>query len=364
MIAKATSFKAMTVKFDHSAYPIFIGAGLLAQPSLLMPYLAGEQLLIVTDPTIAALHLETLLGTLPKTFSLSVLQLPGGEAHKNIQTIDLIFDVLLKEGHRRHTTLIALGGGVIGDMTGFAAACYQRGVAFIQIPTTLLAQVDSSIGGKTGVNHKLGKNMIGAFHQPRCVIIDTDVLATLPPREFHAGLAEVIKHALIADADFFVWLEKNIQDLLAQDSQILQEAIFRSCQIKARIVALDEKEQGLRAHLNLGHTFGHSLEHTLGYGVWLHGEAVAVGLVLAIKLSVAQGWIEADLIERLENLLKKIGLPIRFPPTCTPEQLLTAMLRDKKNNTQQIRLVLLKKLGEACITDTLNSEEILELLRQ
>ena len=290
--------QTLTVDLGDRSYPIFIGENLLNRAELFMPYIAGKQVLIVSNTTIAPLYLDTLRATLSVERVDSVI-LPDGEQYKTLDQLNTIFDDLLERRHNRTTTLIALGGGVIGDMTGFAAACYQRGVAFIQVPTTLLSQVDSSVGGKTGVNHPLGKNMIGAFHQPRCVVADIDTLRTLPAREFSAGIAEIVKYGLICDREFYVWLTRHMAGLMARDAQLLGEAIYRSCANKARVVAADEREGGLRAILNLGHTFGHAIETAQGYGVWLHGEAVAVGMIMAADLSARLGWISAAEVDAL-----------------------------------------------------------------
>jgi 3-dehydroquinate synthase len=287
--------------------------------------------------------------------------LPDGEQHKTLAVLSRIYDKLLEDKHNRTTTLIALGGGVVGDMTGYAAASYQRGVNFIQIPTTLLSQVDSSVGGKTGVNHPLGKNMIGAFHQPQCVIADINTLATLPPRELSAGLAEVIKYGLIGDKGFYGWLEANMAGLIACDQLLLSEAIFRSCANKAKVVASDEKESGIRAILNLGHTFGHAIETAQGYGNWLHGEAVATGMLLAADLSARMGWVDASEVTRLKLLLQLAQLPV-IPPPMSCEQFLTLMAVDKKVLDGRLRLVLLKQIGEAVITSEVAEAEVRAML--
>ena len=285
--------QTLTVDLGDRSYPIHIGSGLLGQPDLILPHLAQKRVMIVTNTTVAPLYLARLTATL-EAGGVTVAQvvLPDGEAYKNWETLNLIFDALLTDRAERKTTLIALGGGVIGDMTGFAAASYQRGVPFIQIPTTLLSQVDSSVGGKTGINHPLGKNMIGAFYQPKLVLADTDTLKTLPARELSAGLAEVIKYGLIWDADFLAWLEANMDKLRALDPAAITHAIYRSCEIKAQVVGQDEREGGIRAILNLGHTFGHAIETGMGYGNWLHGEAVAAGMVLAAQTSQRLGWLD------------------------------------------------------------------------
>jgi 3-dehydroquinate synthase len=288
--------------------------------------------------------------------------LPDGEQYKTLETTQRIFDALIEGRYDRQTTLIALGGGVVGDITGFAAACYQRGVAFIQIPTTLLAQVDSSVGGKTGVNHPRGKNMIGAFHQPRCVIADTDTLATLEARQLSAGLAEVIKYGLIRDAGFFGWLESNTDRLRALDSGALSEAIETSCRIKADVVARDEREGGLRAILNLGHTFGHAIETATGYGSWLHGEAVGAGMCMAARMSMHMGWLDAQAVERTEALVASSGCPTRPPAQLSPSQFMELMSVDKKVIGGVIRLVLLEAVGRAVITDRYDREALLRTL--
>ncbi|WP_324780177.1 3-dehydroquinate synthase [Thiobacillus sedimenti] len=342
--------QTLTVDLGDRSYPIHIGAGLLARGDLIVPHLAQKRVMVVTNTTVAPLYLAQLTATLEGAgVQVASVVLPDGEAYKTWETLNLIFDALLTERAERKTTLIALGGGVIGDMTGFAAACYQRGVPFIQIPTTLLSQVDSSVGGKTGINHPLGKNMIGAFYQPKAVLADTDTLKTLPPRELSAGLAEVIKYGLIWDAEFLGWLEANMEKLRALDPVAIAHAIYRSCEIKAQVVAQDEREGGLRAILNLGHTFGHAIETGMGYGNWLHGEAVAAGMVLAAQTSQRLGWIaEAD-VARTRTLIRAAGLP-DVAPDLGFEKYLEYMGHDKKVEGGKMRFVLLKKLGEAVIT--------------
>lgn len=349
--------QTLTVDLGDRAYPIHIGAQLLGRADLIVPYLAGKQVCIVTNTTIAPLYLERVKNALHGVQVDEVI-LPDGEQYKTLAQMNAIFDVLLQKRHNRSTTLIALGGGVIGDMTGFAAACYQRGVDFIQIPTTLLAQVDSSVGGKTGVNHPLGKNMIGAFHQPRCVIADIDVLNTLPPREFSAGVAEVIKYGLICDAEFYAWLQQNIDGLMARDPELLRAAVYRSCANKAKVVAADEREGGLRAILNLGHTFGHAIETAQGYGEWLHGEAVAVGMLMAADFSARLGWIDKNAVDVLRDLLARAKLPLRPPQGMTVEQFLALMAVDKKVLDGQLRLVLLKAIGAAIVTSDFPLSEL------
>lgn len=340
----------VNVELDTRGYPILIGAGLLAEPTSYHPLKTGDKVMIVSNPTIAPHYLATVQHTLEKLGCLvdSVL-IPDGEQHKNLDSLDLIFTALLEKNHNRDTTLIALGGGVIGDIAGFAAASYQRGIRFIQIPTTLLAQVDSSVGGKTGVNHPLGKNMIGAFKQPVSVIVDTDTLKTLPKREVSAGLAEVIKYGAIFDIRFFEWLEAHIDDLVSLDQNALEYCIQRCCQLKADVVARDETEKGDRALLNLGHTFGHAIEAHLGYGNWLHGEAVAVGMLEAAALSEILGDLGHADVARLEKLLARAVLPTVSPDVMQPADYLPYMWRDKKVLGGKLRLILLKKLGEAYI---------------
>ena len=357
MASKSTQVQ---VSLGDRSYPIFIGSDEIRSADI-ASYISGKKVLIVSNETIAPLYLESLKRQLTDKQVDSVI-LADGEQYKNLDTLNLIFDQLIGNHHDRKTTLIALGGGVVGDMTGFAAACYQRGVPFIQIPTTLLAQVDSSVGGKTAVNHAMGKNMIGAFYQPQAVIIDTDTLSTLPDREFYAGLAEVIKYGLIVDADFFRWLENNIDLLLQRDKQALAYAIELSCVCKARIVAEDETEQGIRAILNLGHTFGHAIETFQNYKQWIHGEAVAAGMVMAAQLSVISGDLpEADL-QRTKALLQHCSLPVAPPADMTAEDFTQLMLRDKKVLDGQLRLVLLKELGEACVTDQFSIDHLNQVL--
>ena len=341
--------RTLQVDLGERSYPIHIGADLLSKAELFVPHIAGKQVAIVTNETVAPLYLERLTQTLAG-YKVQPIVLPDGESFKNWETLQLIFDGLLTARHDRRTTIIALGGGVIGDMAGFAAACYQRGVDFIQVPTTLLSQVDSSVGGKTGINHPLGKNMVGAFYQPKAVLIDTATLRTLPPRELSAGLAEVIKYGLICDAPFLDWLETHMEALLALEPTALTEAIERSCAAKARVVGADERESGIRATLNLGHTFGHAIETHMGYGVWLHGEAVAAGTVMALEMSRRLGWIDAAARDRSMRLLRAAGLPIVPPQEMTPAHFLEHMAVDKKVIDGQLRLVLLSRLGEAVVT--------------
>ena len=341
----------VNVDLGERSYPIYIGSGLLQEPEFLVNHILGNSALVVTNTLVAPLYLEAVEQVL-QTHGIryNSLILEDGEQYKTVATAEKIIDCLLQNRHDRQTSLIALGGGVIGDITGFAAAIYQRGVHFIQIPTTLLSQVDSSVGGKTGVNHPIGKNMIGAFHQPQCVIADTDTLDTLPDRELSAGLAEVIKYGLIHDADFFDWLEQNIAPLKNRDYAALCQAILVSCNIKAEVVSLDERESGIRAILNLGHTFGHAIEATMGYGNWLHGEAVATGMVMATDLSQRQQWIDSTVKQRTISLLEQANLPVRSPSKMSVDDYMQAMAIDKKTLNGTIKLVLLKKLGEAIVT--------------
>lgn len=336
---------------DRRSYPIFIGQGGLDNLDYFAPYILGKQVCIVTNETIAPLYLHRLEVLLSDLYQVDTVILPDGEQYKTLDTVTRIYDRLLENRHDRTTTLIALGGGGVGDMTGFAAASYQRGVNFIQVPTTLLSQVDSSVGGKTGVNHPLGKNMIGAFYQPRSVVIDIDVLNTLPARELSAGIAEVIKYGLIIDADFYEWLEKKVSQLSVLEPRVTIEAIARSCQAKADVVSQDEKEGGLRAILNLGHTFGHAIEAAQGYGNWLHGEAVAAGMVAALELSSQLNWIEPTEVERLRKLLNSVNLPTQLPDNMSVDAFLDIMAVDKKVIDKKLRLVLLKSVGSAVVTD-------------
>ena len=341
--------KTLTVNLGVRSYLIHIGQGLLRKSELLTKHIRGRQVMVVTNETIAPLYLDS-IRRLFDDFDLASVILPDGEQYKTLETLNSIFTSLLEHRFNRHCTLVALGGGVIGDITGFAAACYQRGVAFLQIPTTLLAQVDSSVGGKTGVNHPLGKNMIGAFHQPGCVVIDTDTLDTLDQRQLAAGLAEVIKYGLIHDAGFFTWLEQNIERLRARDKQSLAYAVERSCSIKADIVAADERESGRRALLNLGHTFGHAIETGAGYGNWLHGEAIAAGMLMAADLSARHEWLSRPDVARIKILLQRAGLPTSPPEAMDEAQFMKFMAIDKKVVDGGLRLVLLKAIGSAVIT--------------
>lgn len=351
----------VNVALQERSYPIIIGAGLLTDPKSYAPLKAGDKVMIVSNPTIAPHYLATVQQTLEKLGCVvdSVL-IPDGEKYKTLDSLNLIFSALLEKNHNRDTTLIALGGGVIGDVAGFAAASYQRGIRFIQIPTTLLAQVDSSVGGKTGVNHALGKNMIGAFKQPVSVIIDTNTLKTLHKREVSAGLAEVIKYGAIFDLPFFEWLEKHIDDLVSLEQNALEYCIQRCCQLKADVVARDETEKGDRALLNFGHTFGHAIEAHLGYGNWLHGEAVAVGMLEAAALSEMLGNLSASDVARLEKLIACAVLPTISPDSMQPADYLPYMWRDKKVLAGQLRLILLKQLGVAYISTEASETQVLQ----
>lgn len=336
------------VDLGDRSYPIFIGPDLLGQQGLLTPFIHGKQVLVVSNEVVAPLYLDTLCKALPDV-EVDTLVLPDGEQTKSLDTLNLIFDKLIGNRHERSTTVIALGGGVTGDMAGFAAACYQRGVNYIQVPTTLLAQVDSSVGGKTAVNHPLGKNMIGAFYQPQCVIADIAALQTLPGRELQAGMAEVIKYGLLGNFTFFEWLETHIDSLMAGDRDKLAEAVKICCEEKARIVAADEREGGQRALLNLGHTFGHAIEAAMGYGVWLHGEAVATGMVMAADLSWRIGHIAKADAQRARYLIERAGLPVVPPVDMGVEQFISLMSVDKKVQAGQIRFVLMRELGNAYV---------------
>ncbi len=358
----ATLMHTLQVELSDRAYPIYIGCDLIGDAGYLRPHLAGRQVAVISNTTVAPLFMPRLRRALGEDIRLTEVVLPDGESYKTLQTLEQVFDSVLAAGHDRTTTFIALGGGVVGDMAGFAAACYQRGVAFIQIPTTLLAQVDSSVGGKTGVNHALGKNMIGAFYQPRAVLIDIEVLSSLPPREFSAGLAEIIKYGLIYDAAFYAWLQRELPRLLAREEAVIAQAIERSCALKAAVVAADEREGGLRALLNFGHTFGHAIEAAEGYGAWLHGEAVAAGMLLAARLSAQRGWLEQADVDALASLLARAGLPLQPPAAMSAATFLEHMARDKKVVDSRLRLVLLRRVGDAVIVEDADADEITRLL--
>jgi 3-dehydroquinate synthase len=350
--------QTLKVELANRSYPIHIGRNLLSDASLIMPYLKRKNVAIVSNTTVAPLYLEKLSNSLQAAgVKVIPIILPDGESYKNSETLNKIYDTLLQSRCERSTTLIALGGGVIGDLTGYAAATYLRGVPFIQVPTTLLSQVDSSVGGKTGINHPLGKNMIGAFYQPQLVLADIDTLQTLPSREFSAGMAEVIKYGLIRDADFFDWLETNMVRLMHLDEALVSYAIYRSCQNKADVVAKDEHEQGERALLNLGHTFGHAIENAMGYGVWLHGEAVAAGTLMAADLSHRMGWLSETEVERIKKIIKAANLPI-VSPNLGVERYLDLMSLDKKVENGKIRLILQQGIGKSVITSDYDVEKL------
>ena len=352
---------SLKVNLGERSYPICIGKDLLDHHELLTQHIPGNSALIVTNETVAPLYLDKVEAALDG-FKYETLVLPDGEEYKNLQTLNTIYDCLLNKKFDRNTTLIALGGGVIGDITGYAAASYQRGVHFIQIPTTLLAQVDSSVGGKTGVNHPLGKNMIGAFYQPKIVIADTNTLNTLEDRQLSSGMAEVIKYGLIRDTEFLEWQEDYIDHLLERDPDALAYAIERSCRNKAEIVAADERENGQRALLNLGHTFGHAIETGMGYGNWLHGEAVASGMVMAARLSEKMGMINQHDVDRVIDILERAHLPIRAPDKMSADRFIELMSMDKKVIDGVLKLVLLKSIGHGIVTSDYKPELLLEAI--
>ena len=349
--------QTLHVDLGERSYPIYIGTDLLGQSELYRRHIPGQQVMVVSNETVAPLYLKQVLAALNDFQTASVI-LPDGEEFKTLEVWNQIFDALLNKHFDRRCTILALGGGVIGDMAGFAAAAYQRGVHFIQVPTTLLAQVDSSVGGKTGLNHALGKNMIGAFYQPRCVIADTATLNTLDDRQLAAGLAEVIKYGLITDAEFFVWLEKNLDALLNRDIQALSYAIKRSCENKAKIVAADELETGQRALLNLGHTFGHAIETGVGYGDWLHGEGVGAGICMAATLSQKLGWLTAHEKKRIVEIIEHANLPIVPPAELSPNRFKELMSVDKKVLDGDLRLVLLQGIGKSLVTGDFNHDHL------
>lgn len=360
---KAGSPSTVFVDLAERSYPIYIGSGLLDDPQFIVRHLTGNQVLIVTNETIAPHYLARCKTGL-SGFELATVVLPDGEKYKDIDHVSRIYDELLSRRFSRSCVLVALGGGVVGDMTGFAAATYQRGVRFVQVPTTLLAQVDSSVGGKTGVNHPRGKNMIGAFHQPSAVIVDTQTLNTLPDRELRAGVAEIIKYGLIRDRPFFSWLEQNITALLSRDSDALRYTIQRCCINKAEVVAQDELESGARALLNLGHTFGHAIEAGMGYGTWLHGEAVAAGMAMAANMSARLGWLDEAAVVQILGLLRAAGLPTSSPRELSTDRFLDFMAVDKKVLNKKIRLVLLKSIGEAVLTDDYDVEILRRVIEE
>ena len=357
--------KTINIDLGDRSYPIYVGDQLIDNPTILLNHIHTHTVVVVTNTTVAPLYLDTVTQSLGDNTHIIPIILPDGEQYKNTETLNTIYEVLLKNKCDREVMLIALGGGVIGDITGFAAASFMRGVKFIQIPTTLLSQVDSSVGGKTGINHALGKNMIGAFYQPQCVIADVGLLKTLPDRELSAGLAEVIKYGLIRDAAFFVWLEKTMPSLINKDPSTLIEAVIRSCENKADVVAQDEFEssKGIRATLNLGHTFGHAIEHAMGYGNWLHGEAVAAGMVMAAFLSQELGWLKPDEFDRIKQLMANANLPIN-PPDIAVDQFMGLMQSDKKSQRGRIHLILQKTIGDAILTSDYPEAVLRKTLQQ
>jgi 3-dehydroquinate synthase len=355
--------KTLSVELGERGYPIHIGPGLINRAELLRPVVADRPVAILTNTIVEQRYLQPLLKTLGRE-DVVIISLPDGERQKNLSTFESIVTELLERRFDRAGVLLALGGGVVGDIAGFVAACYLRGIDYVQIPTTLLAQVDSSVGGKTAVNHALGKNMIGAFYQPCCVIADTDTLATLPDREYRAGIAEVIKYGLIRDPEFFNWLEEHAQAIAGKDSVLLGEIISRSCENKVAVVAADEREGGVRAILNLGHSFGHALEVVLGYGTYLHGEAVAVGMVMAAELSQRLGWLPASACERLNALLNTQNLPTKPPPGTEADAILAALAFDKKVHAGRLRLVLLKSVGEAMLSTDYSDQLLDSVVRE
>ncbi len=355
--------QTLTVDLGERSYPIYIGSNLLGDPRWITPHIHGQQVMVVTNETVAPIYLDRCLAALGDLRTETTI-LPDGEQYKNLEQINTIYDALLTHRFERRCTLIALGGGVVGDICGFAAASYQRGVNYIQIPTTLLAQVDSSVGGKTGVNHPLGKNMIGAFHQPQCVIADTDTLNTLDDRQLSAGISEVIKYGLIDDIELIDWLEINMDKLLQRDAGVLSHAIKRACQNKAAIVAADERESGRRALLNLGHTFGHAIETGMGYVNWLHGEGVAAGMVLAAELSAHLGWIDSAAVERIKRLIASANLPVAPPKEMNVQQFIDLMSVDKKVIDGVLRLILIRSLGESVIAEGIDPKAIREVIER
>jgi 3-dehydroquinate synthase len=353
--------KILNVELGAKSYPIYIGSNLLSQKPYLENHISGQQVMIVSNSTVAPIYLDKVIKLLDK-LNVEVTILPDGEQYKTLETTKTIFDALLNAKFDRSATLIALGGGVVGDITGFAAASYQRGINFIQIPTTLLSQVDSSVGGKTGVNHELGKNMVGAFHQPQAVIIDVDTLETLNDREFSAGMAEVIKYGLLGNVDFLLELEKNVDAIMNRDKNLIIDAVYRSCEDKANIVAEDEFERGKRSLLNFGHTFGHGIENVLGYGNYLHGEAVSIGMYMAAKLSELEGNLSVGDVERVKNILTKAKLPCNIEDEVSSENLIKAMSIDKKAIDGNIRLVLLKYLGDSYLSDSYSQKNFQQVI--
>lgn len=351
----------LEVGLGERSYPIYIGENLLDKPDYFSPFIAGKKVMIVTNETVGPLYEQQIRKALA-AYDVDTVVLPDGEQYKDWQSLNLIFTALLEKAHSRKTTIVALGGGVVGDMAGFAASAYQRGVDFIQVPTTLLSQVDSSVGGKTAINHPLGKNMVGAFYQPKAVIIDILSLQTLPEREISAGLAEVIKYGLIREPAFFEWLEDNVEDLRSLNPQAISFAIKASCACKAEVVEIDEKEGGLRAILNLGHTFGHAIENYKGYGVWLHGEAVGAGMMMAAQLSYLQGWLGSADKDRIQALLVRAGLPVCGPEGMMVDDYHKLMAVDKKVMDGTLRLVLLNSIGDAVVTSDFSNDNLTKVL--
>lgn len=353
----------IVVTLGERSYPITIASGLFNEPASFLPLKSGEQVMLVTNETLAPLYLDKVRGVLEQAgVNVDSVILPDGEQYKSLAVLNTVFTALLQKPHGRDTTLVALGGGVVGDLTGFAAASYQRGVRFIQVPTTLLSQVDSSVGGKTAVNHPLGKNMIGAFYQPASVVVDLDCLKTLPPRELASGLAEVIKYGIILDGAFFNWLEENLDALLRLDGPAMAYCIRRCCELKAEVVAADERETGLRALLNLGHTFGHAIEAEMGYGNWLHGEAVAAGMVMAARTSERLGQFSSAETQRIITLLTRAGLPVNGPREMSAQAYLPHMLRDKKVLAGEMRLILPLAIGKSEVRSGVSHELVLNAI--
>lgn len=353
--------KTLTIDLGHHSYPIHIGKGIVSQADLIQPHIHGKTTATVSNVTVAPLYLDKIHSLIQDKSNIDII-LPDGEEYKNAVTLGQIHTEMLEARCDRKTTLLALGGGVVGDVSGFAAASYQRGINFIQIPTTVLSMVDSSVGGKTGINHPLGKNMIGAFHQPQCVIIDTDFLKTLDDRQISAGIAEIIKYGYINDIEFIHWLDENMDKLLKLDPEALAYAIYKSCEHKANIVAADEKEKGQRALLNLGHTFGHAIETGMGYGNWLHGEAISAGMVMAAELSQKHGWISKADVQSIRAILQKARLPIEPPKEITPEQFSKLMSIDKKVQDGVLHLILMKSLGESFISSDFDPQALQSVL--
>ncbi len=356
-----TEICKVDVNLGDRSYPIYIGKDLLSKGELFEPYIVGKQVMLVSNETVASLYANNILKEL-SSFELQTFIFPDGEEYKNTEVLNNLYSSLLESNFERSCTILALGGGVVGDIAGFASATYMRGVNFIQVPTTLLSQVDSSVGGKTGINHPLGKNMIGAFYQPQAVIADISLLDSLPEREYSAGLAEIIKYGLINDLQFFNWLEKNIDKIMDRDPQCLIKAIEKSCNNKVKIVEADEKEIGKRALLNLGHTFGHAIETGVGYGEWLHGEAISAGMIMATEMSFRLGWIDKESKHRIQQIFTAARLPISPPKSLSRDNYLSLMAKDKKVLDGNVRLVLLKKLGKAAVVDDYPQAKFIETL--